>query len=116
MAKIGEEPEAGQLKRVDYLYQMNDSFDSQLGGWWPNYKDTCSTMCEFKEAQLKGGDSDNGNKPYEISTFPVISCFHHAKKRDNYNSTNMYAPVLQISYAGNFFFSRVRWEEGVWTP
>ena len=108
----------GQVKRVDYLYQMNDA-DAEKGAdklhsWFPgdNFKN-CKTMCEFKEVQLKYGDSINST--YEISTFPVLSCFHHAKYRDS-KEIESYAPVLQISYAGNFFLSRVRWERGVWTP
>ena len=46
--------------------------------------------------------------------FPVMSCFFHVKKSGN--NPNKYAPLLNISYAGNFFMSRVHWEEGMWTP
>ena len=108
----------GQVKRVDYLYQMNDADATSKKAWFVTsnkedaFKD-CKTMCDFKEGQLKHGDGYNDS--YEITTFPVISCFHHAKYRDS-NEIESYAPVLQISYAGNFFMSRVRWEKGVWTP
>ncbi len=100
---------------------MNDAdADNQdaanLKLWFPgNNFENCKTMCDFKEAQLKHGDSINST--YEISTFPVLSCFQHAKYRDGSKTDERrYAPVLQISYAGNFFLSRVQWEYGVWTP
>lgn len=113
--------EDGQIQRDDYLYQMNDAnaddTDAKvLKSWFPEeHYENCKTMCDFKEVQLKHGDSINTNA-YEISTFPVISCFHHAKKGNKNEELKMYAPVLQISYAGNFFMSRVQWELGVWTP
>ncbi len=110
----------GQVKRVDYLYQMNDADATSKKAWFvksgheANFDD-CVTMCDFKEAQLKYGDGYNDR--YDASIFPVISCFHHAKYRDgSTGDVENYAPVLQISYAGNFFLSRVRWEKGVWTP
>lgn len=117
--------EEGQVNRVDYLYQMNDANAIAKKSWFvkqgheSKFSD-CVTMCDFKEAQLKFGDGWNvdgeGNpKPYEPSVFPVLSCFNHAKKLDAEGAEN-YAPVLQISYIGNFFMSRVRWERGVWTP
>lgn len=108
----------GQVKRVDYLYQMNDADATSKKAWFVtsakenDFKD-CKTMCDFKEKQLKHGDGYN--ESYEITIFPVLSCFQHAKQRDG-KEIEMYAPVLQISYAGNFFLSRVRWERGVWTP
>ncbi|MBO4512975.1 MAG: hypothetical protein J5746_09420, partial [Victivallales bacterium] len=99
--------------------QMNDADATSKKAWFvKSGKEgdfaNCKTMCDFKEGQLKHGDGYNDS--YEITTFPVISCFHHAKYRDGNNNVNRYAPVLQISYAGNFFLSRVHWEEGVWTP
>ncbi len=110
----------GQVKRVDYLYQMNDADVKEKKVWFvksgnESKFENCVTMCDFKEGQLKHGDGYNDS--YEITTFPVISCFQHAKYRDgSKGNVNRYAPVLQISYAGNFFLSRVHWEEGVWTP
>ena len=110
----------GQVKRVDYLYQMNDANARIHGNWFIKDFDNSKyleydTMCSFKERQLKQGDGYNDS--YEITTFPVLSCFHHAKYRDGSKTDERrFAPVLQISYAGNFFLSRVQWEFGVWTP
>ena len=113
--------EDNQLSRVDYLYQMNDAYNSILKTWFSSNDkkvqdlyDNCKTMCDYKEVQLKHGDISNP-KPYEPSVFPVISCFNHAKRLDS-SKVDLYAPVLQISYIGNFFMSRVHWEDGVWTP
>ena len=111
-----------EVERCDYLYQMSDgNASSKADAWFPKQGENNSwgsevTMCECKEYQLEYGDkwTKPNYVPYDPTMFPVISCFFHVKKTGD--SYKKYAPLLNISYAGNFFLSRVQWEEGVWTP
>ena len=119
-----EKPNIGTDKkknvdRVDYIYQMSSGVMSQSVAktWWGySEADTSGfkTMCDFKEYQLEHGDSSNGNKAYDPTVFPVISCFWHLKKKGS--DVRQYAPLLNISYTGNFFMSKTQWELGQWTP
>ena len=121
---VNQKPNIGtdkkkEVERCDYLYQMSDGdASSQANSWfaksdgsWPS---SGVTMCECKEYQLEYGDGYNDHTPYDPTMFPVMSCFFHVKKVGS--NSNKYAPLLNISYAGNFFMSRVHWEEGMWTP
>ncbi len=120
-----EKPNIGDDKkknvdRVDYIYQMSSGVMSQstAQGWWGYSTDVTSgfkTMCDYKEYQLENGDSNNDNKPYDPTIFPVISCFWHLKKKSGV-AVQDYVPLLNISYTGNFFMSRTQWERGQWTP
>ncbi|MBR4675001.1 MAG: type II secretion system protein [Victivallales bacterium] len=118
---VHESPNIGsdkkkEVERCDYLYQMSDGqLSSDTAKKWFGYKDIDgekTTMCECKEYQLENGDTYNAS--YDPTLFPVFNCFFHVKKAGS--DPNKYAPLLNISYAGNFFMSRVHWEEGVWTP
>lgn len=105
-----------QVERVDYLYQMSVGDASGVAkGWFGDEYDIFNTMAECKEYQLENGDRENGRKPYDPTVFPILSCFFHVKKRNDI-PLKEWVPVMQISYAGNFFMSRVQWEKGQWTP
>jgi prepilin-type N-terminal cleavage/methylation domain-containing protein len=104
-----------QVPHVSYLYQMNNGEPTAtIHGWFGTDSTSCPTIADCKEYQLANGDSSNGNKPYDPTLFPIISCFSHVKKKGG--SAEHYAPVLQIAYSGNFFMSKVRWEYGQWSP
>ena len=98
---------------ISYLYQMcNGDSSSVPSTWFPGTNPTDHpTLCDCKEYQLENG---NNGGPYDPTIFPIITCFWHVKKKGS--DENNYAPALQVSYAGNFFMSRVRWELGQWTP
>lgn len=105
---------------VNYLYQMNDADATGIIGTWfqdggKTYYNDCKTMADCKEVQLEYGDKVNDYKAYDPTIFPILSCFFHVKvaKVGKHEES---APVLQISYSGNFFMSRVQWELGQWTP
>ncbi len=109
-----------QVNRVDYVYQMSSGVlkQSTASSWWGySASDTqgFKTMCDFKEYQLEHGDVSNGNKPYDPTVFPVISCFWHLKAKKG-KRVHEYAPLLNISYTGNFFMSMTQWELGQWSP
>ena len=106
-----------QVKRCDYLYQMSNGNASSVASGWFGYNSDGKkvSMCECKEWQLENGDPYNDGNPYDPTLFPVISCFFHVKKHQG-KSVEDATPLLNISYAGNFFMSRVRWEKGMWTP
>ncbi len=119
---VNESPNIGSdkkknVERCDYLYQMSDGNAKSVASNWFNYSGGGEkvTMCECKEYQLENGDNYNGGSPYDPTLFPVMSCFFHVKKKKG-ESTDKAAPLLNISHAGNFFLSRVHWEEGMWTP
>ena len=132
-SSIHQKPNIGdnkktEVERCDYLYQMSDGdASSQANSWFPKDDGTGKpddngwkgsvSMCECKEYQLEYGDkwTDPKYVPYDPTLFPVISCFFHVKKKPGV-AIEQCAPLLNISYAGNFFMSRVQWEYGVWTP
>ena len=99
--------EGGQVPRVSYLYQTSDA--APVNSWFGG---TFTTMAEAKDWQLKEG-KDGG--PYDPTIFPIVSCFMHVKRKKD-EALEDAAPVLQISYAGNFFMSKVQWELGQWVP
>lgn len=113
-------PGKTEVDRVDYLYQMSDGNASSIASSWFGVSDPDGkgvTMCECKEYQLENGDSYNGNKPYDPTVFPVMSCFFHLKKAKGAGTVNNDStPLMNISYTGNFFMSKMHWEEGQWTP
>jgi len=98
-----------KVDRVDYLYQMSNGDASKFAKAWFDVTPPESgkvSMAECKDYQLENG---NNGGAYDPTIFPIISCFFHVKKAKN-------APVMQISYSGNFFMSKIKWEEGQWTP
>lgn len=98
---------------ISYLYQMcNGDSSSVAASWFGTTAAENPTLCDCKEYQLENG---NNNGAYDPTIFPIISCFFHVKKKKG-QSLEDNVPVLQVSYAGNFFLSRVRWELGQWSP
>jgi len=80
------------------------------------------TWAQLKNVQLKqGGDSCHPlGEGYDPTLFPVIRCFWHVRDIDDYSPSNVIpnsaVPVLNVGFAGNFFMSRGKWEDGVWEP
>lgn len=103
---------ARQVPHVSYLYQMNNGSSAGVASSWFGTTEADSpTIADCKEYQLQFG---NNNGAYDPTVFPIVSCFFHVKKTKG--GVEHYAPVLQISYSGNFFMSKTRWELGQWIP
>jgi type II secretory pathway pseudopilin PulG len=100
------------IERCSYMYE----FVNAPCSWLPGDE----SWGERKVEQLLNGygkkfnDSDpssyfDDDDPWEETYFPTIRCFYHTDalwgKREL---------VLNISYAGNFFLSKYRWEDGVY--
>jgi prepilin-type N-terminal cleavage/methylation domain-containing protein len=101
------------VTNISYFYEFTDArcgWTLQPGVLPPG----TYSWAEVKYAQLtKGGDQVHGlDEPYDPTLFPVVRCFWHLRA----GSGNLRAPVLNISYAGNFFLSRLQWELGAWSP
>jgi hypothetical protein len=102
-----------QGKGISYLFQMcNGKTNSTAEGWFGCSASDCPTLADCKEYQLENANDGAGWDP---TIFPIISCFWHVKKHKGEN-TEQSAPVLQIAYSGNFFMSKVHWEDGQWQP
>ena len=122
-ASVDEKPNFGSSKKrnlqgkgISYLYQMcNGKSDNVAGEWFGTNATDCPTLADCKEYQMENGDSSNGNNPYDPTVFPIISCFWHVKKHKG-DDVQQAAPVLQIAYSGNYFMSKVHWEDGQWQP
>lgn len=102
---------------VSYFYEFSDAVCT-----WnlnPPMADPY-TWAELKEQQLRnGGDGcHDPGEGYDPSTFPVFRCLWHINNLKNYTSgiPNKALPVLNVGFAGNYFLSRGKWEDGVWTP
>ena len=105
---------SNQVPFDSYLYQMcGGPMTATIAGWFGiSNSDEYKTIADGKEYQLENG---NNGEAYDPTIFPVLSCFWHAKKnKDKGVEYNM--PTLQVSYAGNFFMSYVRWDYGQWVP
>ncbi len=80
------------------------------------------TWAQLKNVQLKQGDDGTHalGEGYDPTLFPVLRCFWHVKHLKDYSPSkfipNTEAPVLNVSFAGNYFLSRGKWETGVWEP
>lgn len=80
------------------------------------------TWAELKRVQLeKGGDSFHDvGQGYDPTLFPVLRCFWHILKLDDYSPSrvigNEAVPVFNVGHAGNFFMTKATWEFGAWSP
>jgi prepilin-type N-terminal cleavage/methylation domain-containing protein len=94
---------------VSYFYEFTDAkCDWNLPG---SGLSGSYTWAQLKLFQLKS---------YDPTLFPVIRCFWHLRHVGKYSPSNHIpnseAPVLNVGFAGNFFLSRGKWEDGVWSP
>ena len=105
---------------VSYFYEFTDAECT-----WnldPPYGPSPYTWAQLKNVQLKnGGDGTHpAGEGYDPTLFPVIRCFWHIRHLEKYSPSNHIpnseAPVLNVGFAGNFFLSRGKWEDGVWSP
>lgn len=80
------------------------------------------TWAELKRIQLvQGGDDTHPlGQGYDPTMFPVIRCFWHLLHLNDYSPAklikNESVPVMNVGFAGNFFMSQGKWENGVWSP
>ncbi len=85
------------VQRISYFYEFSDATCS-----W-EYNGVSGTWTAVKAEQMK---------EYDPTLFPVVRCFWHLRSGPHHNQ----APVLNAAYAGNVFLSKLKWEDGVWTP
>ncbi|HCE46015.1 MAG TPA: hypothetical protein DET40_20920 [Lentisphaeria bacterium] len=111
---VNPNPAAGS---VSYFYEFSDAkcaWNLTGSGLTGDY-----TWAQLKNFQLKNGD-DTHPGAYDQTLFPVLRCFWHIKSIKDYSPSrpipNTAAPVLNVSFGGNYFLSRLHWEEGVWEP
>jgi type II secretory pathway pseudopilin PulG len=111
---------------VSYFYEFTDADCSDPATGWnlnaPYSLTAPYTWAQLKNVQLKSG-ADGTHAPgegYDPTLFPVIRCFWHLRHLGDYSPSNHIpnseAPVLNVGFAGNFFLSRGKWEDGVWSP
>lgn len=115
------------VQHVSYFYECSDAA-CPWGLNWPSEFDnpTSPTWSELKRIQLKyGGDKDpitgvghEWGEGYDPTLFPVLRCFWHVLKLDDYKSSipNDAVPVFNVGHAGNYFMTKATWEYGAWSP
>ncbi len=103
-----------------YFYECSDAECGWgLDGWDPGRP---YTWGELKAVQLRQGGDDTHpvGEGYDRSLFPILRCFWHLNRIHEYSPGNLIPnsahPVLNISFDGNFFYSKGKWEDGVWQP
>ncbi len=105
---------------VSYFYEFSDArctwgLDTQYMPAGTHPTDPY-TWAELKFAQLKyGGSKEQDKTAYDETMFPMVRCFFHIRKKGSAAGDER-APVLNIAYAGNFLYSRRKWELGQWSP
>ncbi len=115
--EYGINPNA-DVERISYFYECSHAL---LDGPW-NLSGTCAltppyTWSELKFKQLHyGGDTFHDcGEAYDPTLFPVVRCYWHIRSRSGSDAYTR-APVFNVAWAGNVFYSRIQWERGVWTP
>jgi prepilin-type N-terminal cleavage/methylation domain-containing protein len=105
---------------VSYFYEFSDAdcaWNLTGSGLSSPY-----TWAQLKNIQLQqGGDGTHAlGEGYDPTLFPVLRCFWHIKRIKEYSPSklipNSAVPVLNIGFAGNYFMSKGKWEDGVWEP
>jgi prepilin-type N-terminal cleavage/methylation domain-containing protein len=98
------------VEKISYFYEFSDALCS-----WS--QDPTKTWNEKKLEQLDAGDvQPNGTiKTYSPSYVPTVRCFWHVRLKGTQTlATDVDAPVMNVSYAGNVFMSMIKWENGQW--
>lgn len=97
------------VENCSYLYEFADTeclwAPASMTGW---------TWGQVKEEQLSKGlgrhaDFEEPGEPWTPELFPAARCFYHWSVLWGKNEL-----VLNVSYAGNVFLSRLRWEDGTY--
>jgi prepilin-type N-terminal cleavage/methylation domain-containing protein len=99
---------------VSYYYEFSDA---QCSSWTlPGMSASeAYSWAQIKHRQLKSGDSDHPGA-YTVSKFPVIRCFWHIDDIEKYKNQikNEATKVFNVSFVGNVFYSKAKWEDGTW--
>ena len=116
----GHDPNT-DVSGISYFYECSDAQCSWTLYWPTNPFAGNYSWGQIKDVQLKNGGDDNTGgsghqwgEPYDSSLFPIVRCFWHIRPGTGSGDTR--APVFNVAYAGNVFYSRRMWELGVWTP
>ena len=100
----GINPNPDVLK-ISYFYECTHAGNP---GWSLPDGRTADCWMHLKALQIEEHDP---------TLFPIVRCSWHVRNRQKaINQSPSAAPILNISYAGNFFLSMNEWETGVWTP
>ncbi len=98
------------VEKISYFYEFSESpctFATQVGETgsmtWNEYK---SRNVKHDVCKEEGPYKDQRYSSF-LSYFPVIRCLWHPK-------TGSTEPVLNVSYNGNTFNSKLKWEDGTW--
>ena len=90
------------VTKISYFYECSHAGSP---GWsWNGQSADC--WMHLKLIQIED---------FDPTLFPILRCGWHLRDRQRASSPKN-APVLNISWAGNFFLSMNQWEDGVWTP
>ena len=103
------------VDKISYFYEFSDV---RCDKWTVPGAPADPTWAEVKRTQLKRGD-DVHKEAYQQSQFPVIRCFWHIDKIENYYDKaipNEAKKVLNVGFDGNVFYSTAKWEVETWTP
>jgi prepilin-type N-terminal cleavage/methylation domain-containing protein len=105
---------------ISFFYEFSDAICT----WGVAGVPAGSSWGVVKMAQMtNGGDYDATNNPnghaagvpWDPTFFPMLRCGWHINKQKSVTSPDN-APVQNMGYAGNFFLSKNRWEDGTWAP
>ena len=97
------------IERCSYLYEFADT-----ECLWAPASMAGNTWGEVKEEQMARGlgrtaDFEQEGDPWMPELFPAARCFYHWSALWGKNEL-----VLNTSYAGNVFISRLHWEDGTY--
>ncbi len=95
-------------EKNSYMYEFSDALCS--------WGDTTKTWNENKLIQMESGDTqpDGTVKTYSPSFLPTVRCFWHIRLKGNKTVPDEDdTPVQNISYAGNVFTSKMKWEKDI---
>lgn len=116
-----DDPNPDMTEPISYFYEM----PAAQCNWTLGASDVVAgtlpaspfTWGELKFVQLKYSllGPDKKQVGYDETMFPVVRCFFHIRKHGSATG-DFRAPVLNITYAGNFLLTNRKWELGQWSP
>jgi prepilin-type N-terminal cleavage/methylation domain-containing protein len=103
-------PTNSDVEKISYFYEFTEApctFATEIG------ESGSRTWNEYKTKNIRN-DICAENGPYKdrkyssfLSNFPTIRCFWHMRNGES-------KPILNVSYNGNTFESKLKWEDGTW--
>lgn len=117
--RMGTTPAAGYMPRNDdipktsYFYECSHAPNSWGYDTWAQYKGWQLHDDDSAEATA------DGSPGWDPTIFPIVRCGWHMRRIHRLIAAGTdlppkSEPVLNVSYAGNFFYSMSQWELGQW--